>query len=119
MHSLLTWLSWIIKNLCCVLILNFPCVHRSTLQEQKKQVLKKLNARVSSSQERGRWGQPVQNVAAERERARWAEEGKAAPLRGLSLEETASHMEGMLKKSLLNEVVLSEHMALFPPTSVV
>ena len=68
---------------------------RSTLQEQKKQVLKKLNARVSSSQERGRWGQPVQNVAAERERARWDEEGKAAPLRDLSLEETASHMEGM------------------------
>ena len=46
---------------------------------------------VSSSQERGRWGQPVKPGA--QERPKWEEGGKVV-LGDLSLEETASNMEG-------------------------
>ena len=46
---------------------------------------------VSSSQERGRWGQPVKPGA--QERLKW-EEGGNVPLAGMTLEETASNMEG-------------------------
>ena len=46
---------------------------------------------VSSSQERGRWGQPIKPGA--QERPKWEEGGKVV-LSDLSLEETASNMEG-------------------------
>ena len=46
---------------------------------------------MSSSQERGRWGQPIKPGA--QERPKWEEGGKVV-LSDLSLEETASNMEG-------------------------
>ena len=54
---------------------------------------------VSSSQERGRWGQPVKPGA--QERPKWEEGGKVV-LGDLSLEETASNMEGMFSGVSVN-----------------